>query len=151
MIKKLPPLWKIQRYEAVWIEDEYLRRVLKKGKLWPVSGLLLRAGEPNSCHLNSSKLFAKSPRTYRIVTGFYLDNREERPIWRPHTWLWDLKRKRIVETIIPATHYFGILLDKDESNFFAWNEAALKNLPPKAVRFKGALYLLYERKQTCQR
>jgi hypothetical protein len=61
--------------------------------------------------------------TANIATGYGLS---EDGLWRQHSWLWN--GKKVLETTVPRTIYFGVMLNDVEAARFVMAE--LPNLLP---------------------
>ena len=86
--------------------EQFVKDLIAQAKLWPSVGLRMRRGEPSNCHENSRRIASKHPQQYLRCTGYGLSADS---IWRPHSWVWDVKRKRIVETTEKRLVYFGMI------------------------------------------
>ncbi len=75
----------------------------------------------SQCHRNSSALWLTDTKRYRLVTGYSMTWDEDGlGVWRQHTWVFDTKTKRILETTEKRDIYFGYELSWDEAQAFAW-------------------------------
>ena len=87
------------------------------------------------CHTNSSRLYLKG--YGKIETGWALTF----GVWQKHSWVLNIQ-KRILETTIPATDYFGYTLKSKESAWFVRNTIGSLTDP------SNLLLLLTSRKRT---
>lgn len=105
-------------------KDPDIEKVLARGIA--MSGRPLRSpGEPCRCHDNSAILWKANQERGRIATGYGLSTDG---VWRQHTWVVFAKRRNpdpmnpmhwnVVETTIPRTVYYGVILDQNESTRF---------------------------------
>jgi hypothetical protein len=96
------------------VPEPHLGTLLAKGKLReaPVTRLPL---EPNQCHANSATAFV-SGRADAIATGYAL---APDGLWRQHTVGWD---GSIIETTVPFSMYYMVVLTLKESWMFASGE-----------------------------
>lgn len=76
------------------------------GKAQPGGGLRMQPGEPGNCHENSRSLALKGSRQFLMCTGYALSGDS---VWRPHSWVWDVKTERIIETTEKRVFYFGVI------------------------------------------
>lgn len=79
--------------------------ILKFGVLCSTTNIGMRQGERNQCHTNAFDLAKKNPKTYLLFSGYFLTGTDD--LWRSHSWLWNLRTKRITETTVKAMFYFG--------------------------------------------
>jgi hypothetical protein len=84
-------------------EKMFVKLLLHYGRVYPTNNVGHRKGAANSCHENAQRWAARHPSRYNYATGYALH--EE--IWRPHSWLFDLKNERVVETTALMELYFG--------------------------------------------
>jgi hypothetical protein len=94
---------------VIWLNHEpHLDDLLARGQLLhdPVK---IRKGQPNSCHENSAKLWAKDAVRTQICVGYGLND----GIWRQHTWA--SRDGSLLETTVKREHYFGIVLSDVEA------------------------------------
>lgn len=84
-------------------EKVFVNLLLRHGHAYPTINVGHHKGASNSCHDNAQRWAARHPDQYNYATGYALH--EE--IWRPHSWLFDLKKKRVVETTKVMEVYFG--------------------------------------------
>jgi hypothetical protein len=98
-------------------------KILRRGLEFKAKSALTKTGESNGCHRNSARFYQGQPKKYDIVTGFAGDlDSDNLMVWRPHTWLYDKEKKRVVETTTSRDHDFGFVLDEDEAeDFVYWN------------------------------
>lgn len=106
--------------------------LLQHGRIFPTTGLKLRRGEPSGCHRNAAQLWAKHE-NLSVVTGYALS----RDLWRQHSWLWDNKRERIMETTVQFEMYFGrVLAEVDLLRFILGNDRTLVDAPTKRLLYE---------------
>ena len=86
--------------------ERFVKDLTTGGKLWSKVGLRMERGEPCNCHENSRRIASKCPERYLRCTGYALSADS---VWRPHSWVWDVKRKRIIETTEKRLIYFGVI------------------------------------------
>jgi hypothetical protein len=67
---------------------------------------ILRRGKQSACHENSADLHRADPERYAVYTGYALS---ADGIWRPHSWVHDGAKSRIIETTERRTVYFGLV------------------------------------------
>lgn len=86
--------------------ERFVRDLIALGNIRPGVGLRMQRGDPGNCHENSRRLASKRPQQYLRCTGYALsaDN-----VWRPHSWIWDVKGDCIVETTEKRLVYFGMI------------------------------------------
>jgi hypothetical protein len=80
----------------------------------------VRRGWRNQCHRNVALEHLASHRRLKVATGYYLSRRDG--CWRQHSWLWDGEMGRIVETTVPASRFFGVVLDETETFLFVTDQ-----------------------------
>jgi hypothetical protein len=73
--------------------------------------LRLKGMERSHCHSNAIDLARKYPKRYQREIGYALS----RDMWVPHSWIWDIRDSRIVETTCPRDAYFGVTLKVSEA------------------------------------
>jgi hypothetical protein len=79
--------------------QEYLANaVLSSGR-----SAKLKKMADSQCHDNALALAAENPDMV-WMTGYALSNDS---VWRPHSWVWNSKKKHIVETTVRRVKYFG--------------------------------------------
>lgn len=78
--------------------------------------------DPNQCHKNSARLFVTNPNRYSICTGWAVDTNFSFNVWSQHSWVYDNKTKKIIETTGKRKGYFGFKLTKDEAKQFVKRE-----------------------------
>ena len=72
-------------------------------------------GLPSECHSNVAQLYLRSPRSFRVVTGYALS---PDGLWRQHSWALDVEDTP-VETTDARVLYFGFVLRGREARRFA--------------------------------
>jgi hypothetical protein len=103
---------------VVCLPDPNLGALLRRGSVFK-GRPLLRRGWRNQCHRNVALEHLASHRRLKVATGYYLSRDG---CWRQHSWLWDGEVGRIVETTVPASRYFGVVLDEAETFLFVWDQ-----------------------------
>lgn len=99
---------------CVYYADIILEDIaLKAGEIINHAGIILQPGVHRECHANCAKLWRKSPEKYKLVTGYALSE----GIWVNHSWLHDADNN-IIETILPADLYHGVVMDNNQSEDF---------------------------------
>jgi hypothetical protein len=68
--------------------------------------LRLKGSMPCHCHSNAIRLHRAYPHRYQREIGYARSG----DIWVPHSWLWDMRDSRIVETTGARDAYFGVTL-----------------------------------------
>ena len=84
-------------------EQHFVENLLENGREYSTVNIGLHEGSRNECHDNSEEL-AMTNEDYHLATGYTLSTE----VWRPHSWVYDLKNKRILETTFVRERYFGI-------------------------------------------
>ena len=108
---------------SLMLPDAELPLLLKRGILFEDCIIRLKKAEGNLCHVNAGRLWLKDKAHLRICTGYALS---PDGMWRQHTWLIRSDEKKIIETTVRRTTYYGVVLDPgDESEFFCWNNECL--------------------------
>jgi hypothetical protein len=74
-------------------------------------------GRRGRCHYNAARLWAISPESRQLVTGFALS---DDGCWRPHSWVLQPAKGKppILETTEKRVLYFGAVLTPDEAERF---------------------------------
>jgi hypothetical protein len=85
------------------------------------SKIVLMEGEFGKCHMNSSLLWDENKERTKIMTGYALTLDDG--IWRQHSWVWDIWKKRICETSVSRDWYYGFRMKKNECEKF-WSDNA---------------------------
>lgn len=85
-------------------EETFVQVLLAFGRVTRGVTARLQAMTASQCHENSKSLTHKHPKRYQAETGYALSGDG---CWRPHSWVWDIKENRIVETTEMRTQYFG--------------------------------------------
>jgi hypothetical protein len=93
-------------------EKAFVELLLQYGHVYPAKKSGVRKGDANRCHENAQRWARQRPDWYNYATGYALS----RQIWRPHSWLFNLKRKRIIETTVRQEKYFGFDYPIDVGN-----------------------------------
>ena len=92
--------------------EEDMRLILREGKTWlPMQReIVLARGEDCRCHQNVLNLWGTN-RGLDVCTGYALS---KDGIWRSHSWCFDWKRYRIIETTEKRVAYHGAVLERKE-------------------------------------
>ncbi len=101
------------------IFEEDLDKLLTNGKLFKPSKILVVKMKISRCHENSACFWNNYTNEHgsedmKIVTGWVLDS----DTWYQHTWLYQPKENRIIETTHKRKLYFGYILSDDEAKKF---------------------------------
>ena len=84
-------------------EEDFVNILLENGREYSTVNIELHEGGRNECHENSEQL-AMTKEDYHLATGYTLSTE----VWRPHSWVYDVKNKIILETTLARERYFGI-------------------------------------------
>lgn len=103
--------------------EEDFKPIMSRGKPMPGRGSQFVRMQPNQCHRNASVFFQNAeevePGRFQIATGYALTWHDNGTgIWVQHTWLWDTKFDRVIETTQKRACYFGFILDAEETDKF---------------------------------
>jgi hypothetical protein len=85
-------------------EETFVQVLLAFGRVTRGSTARLQVMAMGQCHANARELSKKYPKRYQAETGYALS---ADGCWRPHSWVWDIKESRVVETTETRTKYFG--------------------------------------------
>lgn len=96
--------------------EPHLEEILGRGLLLDGRYHVQDRGEPSRCHANTALLWENAPDRIGIMTGYALS---DDGLWRQHSWAWHFQRGVVIETTLPRTAYFGVLLTDDEALAFA--------------------------------
>ncbi len=88
-------------------------KILSRGRQWIGHNIKIIRGTPSNCHGNVAKRWRRSPRRYRIATGWALS---EDGLWRQHSWI--IEGRTLIETTTPREKYFGFELTPQEAQQF---------------------------------
>lgn len=93
--------------------EEDLKLILREAKTWPPAQkeLILARGDNCRCHQNVLNLWEQN-RGLDVCTGYALS---KDGIWRSHSWCFDRRRYRIIETTEKRIAYHGAVLGRKES------------------------------------
>jgi hypothetical protein len=98
--------------------DPDFKRILKDGCVVD-SGVAMFKGKGmmriNRCHNNVALLKHYNPKTTDVMTGYVL---KDEGLWIPHSWGWDKKRGKIIETTVKHDKYYGVRLKGKELDKF---------------------------------
>ena len=94
-----------------WEPDQ--DKILSRGRQWIGHNIKIIKGQTRNCHGNVAKRWRRSPRRYRIATGWALS---EDGLWRQHSWIID--GRTVIETTTPREKYFGFELTPLEAQQF---------------------------------
>jgi hypothetical protein len=87
--------------------ESHVQWLLKDGRVFDTTKLLLQVGEPDECHTNTGRIWAQNEQL-QLVIGYALFKGEE--LWRKHSWLWNPNTGELVETTRQAEKYYGVVL-----------------------------------------
>lgn len=96
--------------------EEDLDNILRRGEFTKGSTARLKLGKPSGCHANSCRIYDTNPSRYRVATGYALSSDG---LWRQHSWVYDTKDRRIIETTEKRKGYFGFIMTDKESREFS--------------------------------
>jgi hypothetical protein len=85
-------------------EKAFVECLLEHGDVYTTQRIGFRKGAVNLCHENARRWAEQRPDWYNYATGYALS----REIWRPHSWLFNPKKNRILETTVRQEQYFGV-------------------------------------------
>lgn len=106
--------------------DPDAETILDRGTEVASENLRYEYGEPSRCHHNAARLWLEDTGRYRLFTGYGLTwDADGLGCWRQHSWLWDAREDRLVETTERRSVYFGFELSDDEARLFAMRLAGL--------------------------
>ncbi len=88
-------------------------KILSRGRQWIGHNIKIVRGRYRDCHNNVAKHWKRSPRRYRIATGWALS---EDGLWRQHSWI--IEGRTLIETTTPREKYFGFELTPLEAKQF---------------------------------
>jgi hypothetical protein len=74
-------------------EQPFVENQLEHGREYSIVNIELHESRRNRCHDNSEEL-AMTKEDYHLATGYTLS----REVWRPHSWAYYWRNKRILET-----------------------------------------------------
>lgn len=101
--------------------DEYSELIFENGQLWYGEDIYLKEMEKSKCHSNTVKINDEFPQC-PIVVGYALS---EYGYWFSHTWALvpDIEDNRnyVFETTYPASLYYGVVLTKEQTEYFKEN------------------------------
>ena len=100
-------------YVVCWNEDQctsegFVLTLIGLGRAanGKTARLRLKGMEPSHCHENAIRLARRYPTRYQREIGYALSEDK----WVPHSWVWDIKESKIVETTGDRDVYFGMTL-----------------------------------------
>lgn len=93
--------------------------ILERGRLMRPKNLKMKKGENCHCHTNSAYLWDDNKDQLRICTGYALTNDDG--IWRQHSWCWDKRGQRVIETTTRRQLYYGVRFRKAEAKKFFYS------------------------------
>jgi hypothetical protein len=100
------------------IEDD-IDILLQRGDIIPQNYKpKMMEGAPCQCHSNVARLYEANPDRMVVCTGYGLSDDD---LWRPHSWGWDKRSRRIVETTESREIYWGVKLAPNEAEVFCSN------------------------------
>ncbi len=89
-------------------QEVHAPELLARGEVFNLP-VKFNQGEPNACHANASRMWARNPKKYQIVTGYSLDG----GIWRSHSWV--ISKHALYESTKKRGLYFGVALEDEEA------------------------------------
>ncbi|MBD0369774.1 MAG: hypothetical protein ICV60_02895 [Pyrinomonadaceae bacterium] len=92
--------------------DDDLDNILDRGVIWKKWRVRMWEGVESQCHTNSILLWTVKPDDMRIATGFALS---PDGLWRQHSWCVSKDKRRVYETTVRRTIYYGYVLTERES------------------------------------
>lgn len=94
-------------------DDDRFFPLLVRGMSWPASPsrVRVRKGRAHRCHGNSGAIWKANKGRCSIVTGYALSDGR----WVQHSWVWDTKHRRVIETTFKRQAYFGYELTATEA------------------------------------
>lgn len=105
-------------------QERYLDELLEKGSLIKPSSIkVTEVGVDSQCHRNCAEIYLakeenfEDDKTVRIATGWALSSDG---VWRQHSWI-TIDKNRIIETTLKREKYYGIILDDESSEKFAYD------------------------------
>ena len=84
-------------------EEQFVALLMESGHLYSTANLGFRRGDLNRCHDNAQAWAERRPARYNYATGYALNEQ----ISRPHSWLIDFDKNRVIETTRRMEVYFG--------------------------------------------
>ena len=84
-------------------EKAFVECLLEYGDVYSTQKIGFRKGAANLCHENTRRWAKQRPNWYNYATGYALSGQ----IWRPHSWLFNPKKNRVLETTVQQEKYFG--------------------------------------------
>lgn len=128
-LKEYPEMKKLKRVLSkhkkgyiIYCREPDLDEILSRGVYRSGKGSKVKRMDPNQCHKNSARLFITDSVHYSICTGWVVDTDFSLNVWRQHSWIYDNKDGKIVETIAKRKGYFGFKLTKREAKQFVKRE-----------------------------
>lgn len=119
LIKRLEKLERGSLVAPVFERD--LDKLIDRGKVVTAPARVLQL-VASRCHENVACLSACSPKQIAIQVGWALS---DDGLWRQHSWGFDTKHQKIIETTVLRTKYYGITLESAEAaEFRLLNEPA---------------------------
>ena len=91
-----------------------VERLFRDGIVRDGKDFILRGKKGSSCHENSERL-ALADDNIDIYTGLALS---DDGMWRVHTWVYDNKKGKFIETTVKREKYFGYKLNEGEREDF---------------------------------
>lgn len=109
-------------YLAKALSPKLTKQLAQEGRFFPGNNAILFRMQPNECDLNS-ELLGADPRAEKWV-GLALD---DDPCWRVHCWLVRRKDRRLIETTLKRTLYFGmrVPISKEVKKLYASKRVGL--------------------------
>ena len=104
---------------VVMPQNEYLENILKRGELFTKDDAeVVEYDDYGLCDYNSSKYYLEND-DIKICTGYSYN--EDSKVWTRHTWCIDGDKKVYECTPIVRDKYFGMVLNKEETENFISN------------------------------
>lgn len=101
------------------VYEENLSELLQKGVLFNPSKVVIVKMDVSKCHSNSACFWGNytnehGKESLKIATGWVLDGEK----WYQHSWLYQPKTNKIIETTHKRKLYFGYILSTEEAERF---------------------------------
>jgi hypothetical protein len=95
-----------------FVDFHLIRAVMQRGMKFPADGVIMMPGKPSRCHENVDALWHQGAPGMEVATGFALINAVG--IWEMHSWGWNVKKRRVIETTERRDAYFGFTMTARE-------------------------------------
>lgn len=104
---------------VVMFQNEYSDNILERGELFDGSNaVVIEKCSYDLCDYNSSKFYIEND-DIKICTGYSLNS--DSKVWIRHTWCIDGNKKLYECTPIIRDKYYGVILNKEETEKFVSN------------------------------